>query len=121
VTDMSRKTPYEICAICETMHLASEMSDKYVLNAETGLPVRLRICSSCLHPQITYIQSRRFPALAFGVPRTLIVALSATLASLDVIFGIVIGGPVGFAIALSAILVGAGVLTMVAVSCIPSS
>jgi hypothetical protein len=103
------------------MHLASDMSDKYVVNAETGLPVRLRICRSCLHPQITYIQSRRFPAFAFGVPRTLMVALAATLASLDVIFGIIIGGPVGFAVALSAILVGAGILTAVGASCIPSS
>ena len=118
---MSRKDPYEICAICETMHPASEMCDKYVRNAETSLPVHLRICDSCLHPRITYIQSRMLPAFAFDVPRTLMAALASVLVALNVIFGLIIGGPVGFAVALSAIMVGAGILAAVAASCTQSS
>ena len=118
---MSRKDPYEICAICETMHPASEMCDKYVRNAETGLPVRLRICRSCLHPQITYIQSRMLPAFAFDVPRTLMAALASVLVALNVIFGLIVGGSMGFAVALTAIMVGAGILVTVAASCIQSS
>jgi hypothetical protein len=118
---LSRNHPYEICAICETMHPASEMCDKYVRNAETGLPVRLRICRSCLHPRTTYIQSRMLPAFAFDVPRTLMEALASVLVALNVIFGLIVGGSMGFAVALTAIMVGAGILVTVAASCIQSS
>jgi hypothetical protein len=103
------------------MHLASEMCDKYVRNAETGLPVRLRICHSCLHPQITYIQSRTLPAFAFDVPRTLMAALASVLVALNVIFGLIVGGSMGFAVALTVIMIGAGILVTVAASCIQSS
>jgi hypothetical protein len=61
------------------------------------------------------------PAFAFDVPRTLMVALASVLVALNVIFGLIVGGPVGFAVALSAIMVGAGILAAVAASCILSS
>jgi hypothetical protein len=118
---LSRKDPYEICAICETMHPASEMYDKYVRNAETGLPLRLRICRSCLHPRTTYIQGRMLPAFAFDVPRTLMAALASVLVALNMIFGFIVGGSVGFAVALSGIMIGAGIFAAVAASCIISS
>jgi len=120
VTDMSRKNPYEACSRCETFHLHSELTSVPARDAN-GQIVCLRLCRACLHPRITYIQGGRLPTLVFDVPKTLMVALAATLASLDVIFGIIIGGPVGFAVALSAILVGAGILAAVGASCILSS
>jgi hypothetical protein len=48
----------------------------------------------------------------------LMVSLAAVLVVLNVIFGIIIGGPAGFAVMLSAMLVGAGFLALVATSCI---
>jgi hypothetical protein len=61
------------------------------------------------------------PAFAFDAPRTLMAALASVLVALNVIFGLIIGGSVGFAVALSAIMVGAGILVAVAASCILSS
>jgi hypothetical protein len=48
-------------------------------------------------------------------------ALASVLVALNVIFGLIIGGSVGFAVALSGIMVGAGILVAVAASCILSS
>jgi hypothetical protein len=61
------------------------------------------------------------PAFRFDVPRTLMAALAGVLVALNVIFSLIVGGPVGFAVALSAIMVGAGILAAVAASCILSS
>ena len=61
------------------------------------------------------------PAFAFDVPRTLMVALASVLVALNVIFGLIVGGSMGFAVALTAIMVGAGILVTVAASCIQSS
>jgi hypothetical protein len=61
------------------------------------------------------------PAFAFDVPRTLMEALASVLVALNVIFGLIVGGSMGFAVALTAIMVGAGILVTVAASCIQSS
>jgi len=61
------------------------------------------------------------PAFAFDVPRALMATLASVLVALNVIFGLIIGGSVGFAVVLSGIMVGAGILTAVAASCIQSS
>jgi hypothetical protein len=49
------------------------------------------------------------------------VALASVLVALNVIFGLIVGGSMGFAVALTAIMVGAGILVTVAASCIQSS
>jgi hypothetical protein len=61
------------------------------------------------------------PAFGFDVPRTLMAALASVLVALNAIFGFIVGGPVGFAVALSGIMIGAGILATVAASCILSS
>jgi hypothetical protein len=117
---MSQKNPYMACARCETFHLASEMTPVPALDA-TGKTVALYLCRACMHPRTTYIQGFTFPWLGHDVPRTLMASVAAVLVALDVIFALIIGGTPGLALALSAILVGAGILAAVAASCIQSS
>jgi len=109
---LSRKDPYEICAICETMHLASEMCDKYVRNADTGLPLRVRICRSCLHPRMTYIQAGH----GINAADVLIVALAIVLVAVGILFGMVAGDGVGVAVLIACGVVGAGILAAEAAS-----
>jgi len=114
---LSQKNPYMACARCQTFHLASEMTPVPALDA-SGKTVPLYLCPACMYPRITYIQGFPFRWLAHDVPRMLMVSLAAVLVVLNVIFGIIIGGPAGFAVMLSAMLVGAGFLALVATSCI---
>ena len=120
MTKMSRKNPYEACSRCETFHLHSELTSVPARDAN-GQIVYLRLCRACLHPRITYIQGGPIPTLMFDLPHVLMAGLAATLVILNVIFGLIIGGSAGFAVMLSATLVGAGFLALVAASCILSS
>ena len=99
---------------------AAEMTNVYARNAN-GQIVCLRLCHACANPVLTYIAGRwlKIPSIDSG--RFLLAGLALALVVLNVIFGGIIGPPIGFAVALSGILVGAGILAAVAVSCIQSS
>jgi len=113
---MNRGIAYEICGLCEAMRPSSEMQDVYVKNPDTGLPVRVRFCRTCLKPRLTYIQWASPAWLTADVGCILTVTLALILVVSNVIFGLVIGTPLGSVIALAAILVGAGILASLAVT-----
>ena len=114
---MSRTAPLEVCARCEMFKPSSEMTNVYA-RAANGKIVCLRLCRTCASPVLTYIAGRwpTIPSIDSG--RLLLAGLALMLVVLNVIFGIIIGGPHGFTVALSGILIGAGILAAVAVSCI---
>ena len=112
---------YEICSLCELLRPSAEMQTVYVTDPTTRGQMPLRFCRSCLNPRLTYIQGPAgwFPQsqrLAIDVGRVLIYALALIVAVLNVIFGLVIGVGVGFGMALSGILLGAGILAAEAAS-----
>jgi len=117
---MSRTAPLEVCALCNIFQPTSELEDVPFLDANRNV-ITLRICRRCRKQQLTYIQARWANWIHLDVPRTLMVSLVAVLVVLNVIFALIIGGSVGFAVMLSAMLVGAGFLALVAASCILSS
>jgi uncharacterized membrane-anchored protein YitT (DUF2179 family) len=117
---MSRRNPYEVCSRCETWHLSTEMTSVPGRDAN-GHIVQLRLCPSCVHPYTTYIQGGILPALAFDAPRIVLCALAVTLLAVSLVFGIIIGAPLGFAVAIAGSLGGAGILAVVATSCIQQS
>ena len=108
---VSRRDPYEACARCETFHPSSEMTSVPVRDANRNL-VYLRICRSCMHPHVTYIQAGR----EFNTADVLIVALAIVLIAVGVLFGMVAGGGVGVAVLVASSLVGAGILAAEAAS-----
>ena len=74
--------------------------------------VYLRICRSCMHPDVTYIQAGR----GFNVADVLIIALAIVLIAVGVLFGMVAGDSVGVAVLVACGLVGAGILAAEAAS-----
>lgn len=108
---MTRKNPYEACSRCETFHLSSEMTSVPGRDAN-GHIVQLRLCPSCLHPHITYIQAGR----PFNTADILVVALALVLIGVGVLFGMVAGDGVGVAVLVACGLVGAGILVAEAAS-----
>lgn len=107
---ISRRDPYEACARCETFHPSSEMTSVPAKDA-TGALVYLRVCRSCLHPRITYIQSgAAFLQLGADIVTVLGVTLAIILIAVGLVFGIVIGSTAGFIIVVTCSLVGAGIL-----------
>jgi hypothetical protein len=107
---MSRGNPYELCSRCETFHLASELTSVPVKDANGAL-VYLRVCRSCLHPRITYIQSgAAFLHLGADMAAILGVTLAVILIAAGIVFGLVIGSTAGFVILVTCSLVGAGLL-----------
>jgi len=112
---MSRTAPLEVCARCEMLKPSTEMTNVYA-RAANGRVICLRICRTCACPVLTYIAGRwpTIPSINSG--RLLLAGLAMVLVVLNVIFGIIIAGPHGFAVALSGILVGAGILAAVAAS-----
>lgn len=117
---MSRTAPLEVCARCEMFKPSSEMTNVYARDAN-GKIVCLRLCRTCASPILTYIAGRWATIPSIDSGRLLLAGLALVLVVLNVIFGIIIGGSHGFAVALSGILVGAGILAAVATSCIQSS
>jgi len=117
---MSRSSPLEVCARCEMFKPSNEMTNVYARGTE-GQVVCLRLCRACANPHLTYIAARWPTIKPLDAGRYLSASLALALVILNVIFGAVIGGSLGFGVALSGILVGAGMLTAVAVSCIQSS
>jgi len=117
---MSRTAPLEVCARCEMFKPSSEMTNVYARDAN-GRIVCLRLCRACANPVVTYIAGRWPTISSIGSGQLLLAGLALVLVVLNVIFGIIIDGSHGFAVALSGILVGAGILAALAVSCIQSS
>lgn len=78
----------------------------------SGQIVQLRLCPSCLHPHITYIQAGH----GFNTADILIVALVLILIGVGVLFGMVAGDGVGAAVLVACGLVGAGILAAEAAS-----
>jgi len=78
----------------------------------SGQIVQLRLCPSCLHPRITYIQAGQ----AFNTADILIVAFALILVGVGVLFGMVAGDGVGVAFLVACGLVGAGILAAEAAS-----
>lgn len=99
---------------------SSEMTNVYARDANGHL-VCLRVCRACANPVLTYIAGRWLNIPSIDSGRILLAGLALALVVLNVIFGIIIGPPIGFAVALSGILIGAGILAAVAASCIQSS
>lgn len=112
---MSRTAPLEVCARCEMFKPSSEMTNVYARNAN-GQVVCLRLCRTCANPVLTYIAGRIPRIVPVDAGTLLIASLALILVVLDVIFGLIIGGSRGFAIALAGMLVGAGVLAALAVT-----
>jgi hypothetical protein len=96
------------------------MTNIYARDAH-GQTVCMRLCRSCAKPRLTYIQGGRLPTNPFDISRIVLSGLAATLVAVSLIFGIIIGGPLGFAVAVTGSLAGAGILAVVAVSCIQQS
>lgn len=98
---------FEMCGLCETLQLSSEMVDIYVKNTK-GIPMPVRMCRRCAKPRITYIAGHLgLPKV--DVPRLLGLAFGLTVAILNIAFGRVVGGFVGLWIALVGVLCGAGI------------
>jgi len=112
---MSRTAPLEVCARCELFKPANEMVNVYARDA-SGQVITLRLCRTCVNPVLTYIAGRLPRIVPVDSGQVLIASLVLILVVLDVIFGLVIGGSHGFAIALAGMLAGAGVLVSLAVT-----
>lgn len=110
---MSRANPLEVCAFCERFFPSSQMSTKYAKDPD-GKTVALRVCRSCLHFQLTYIQGL--------TPRGGHASLAALIiAILYVTFGLIMPPPWSFILILIGALIGAGTLAWKRVSCIQKS
>jgi hypothetical protein len=72
----------------------------------------LRLCPSCLHPRITYIQAGH----PFNTADILVVALALVLIGVGLLFGMLAGDGVGVAVLVACGLVGAGILAAEATS-----
>jgi hypothetical protein len=113
---MSRTAPLEVCALCELFKPSLEMTNVYARDAH-GHIVRMRLCHSCAKPRLTYIQGGSVPALALDAPQIVLCALAATVLAVSLVFGIIISGPLGFAVTIVGSLGSAGILAVVATSC----
>lgn len=111
---------YEICGLCESLHPSDEMETLMVTDPATRTRKPLRFCRSCLHPTTTYIQGSWLSHL--NVQRDL-VASAVTVAGfviLAVLFGALMGPPLGSVLMLAGILTGAVLLVaLVVASCMP--
>jgi hypothetical protein len=116
IARMDRREPYEVCSRCRTWHISSEMRSITGRNAN-GQIIRLRLCPSCLHPRITYIQSgATFLQLGVDMRTILGVALAIVVIAVGLVFGLVIGSTAGFVIVVTCSLIGAGILASEAAS-----
>jgi hypothetical protein len=75
---------------------------------------------------MTYIQSAAgwplpWPRVEVNVAAILTGTLAIITVAVGLLFGLIVRGSVGFAVLISCSLLGAGILTMVAASCISSS
>ena len=111
---------YEACALCDSLHPSAEMETLMVTDPVTRTRERLRICRSCLHPTTTYIQgswSSHLDARKDLVASAVTVACFVVLA---VLFGALVGPPLGSVLMLAGILTGAILLVaLVVASCMP--
>lgn len=110
---MSRTAPLEVCVRCEMFKPSAEMTNVYARDAN-GQIVCLRLCHACANPVITYIAARLPRIHSVDSGRVVIASLALVLVVLNVIFGLVIGGPHGFGVALAGMLVGAGIFVSLA-------
>jgi hypothetical protein len=108
---MSQTAPLEVCALCDTFHPTSELEDVPFLDAKRNV-ITLRICRSCMHPHVTYVQAGR----GFNEADVLIVTLAIVLIAVGVLFGMIAGHAVGVAVLVACSLVGAGILAAEAAS-----
>ena len=109
---------YEVCSLCQVMHLTGDMRNISVIDARTRKTMTVRICSSCLNQKQLYIQA----AFAQRVEAHKdLVASAVTVSALVIIsafYGAILGGAIGLTIAIAGIVAGAVALAgLVIASC----
>jgi len=109
---------YEICGLCASLHPSDEMETLMVTDPATRTPKPLRFCRSCLHPTITYIQGSFLSYLNAQKDLIASAVMVAGFVILAVLFGAIMGPPLGRILMLAGILTGAILLVaLVVASC----
>jgi len=109
---------YEICGLCASLHPSDEMETLMVTDPATRTPKPLRFCRSCLHPTITYIQGSFLSYLNAQKDLIASAVMVAGFVILAVLFGAIMGPPLGSVLMLAGILTGAILLVaLVVASC----
>jgi len=111
---------YEVCGFCERFAPSSTMGTIYAKDAH-GIRTKIRICSRCRSPALTYIQGPPGHLLQWqynclDVPEILVATLAIVVIVVSVFFGLIIGAGEGFALMIAGCLLGAGILSLEAAS-----